>query len=271
MDEDGLPVAAAAAGSQFFPSGASTPPAPSSAFNASDTSSGSGGPANISGDSTTATATASDDDDGEDDDNGEQGEDGDDDDDADADAGTEVTLCRAPTLACLGRACGKAGSEVSVLWEGFGCQAAAALNVSFACRIGGLEVPAVSLEGSSSSSSAGGGGLGLTGGMQGDRQEAWGPDWVGAGGGLVCKVPRLEWAEEGQEQAVMVPVEVVWFSTGQVCVCVCVCVDVVVVMFGGSVVGVSAALVLFVGRGGGWLYFTFRLCACSFTPQHKYL
>lgn len=35
--------------------------------------------------------------------------------------GSEVTLCRVPTIACLGSACGQAGSNISVLWEGFGC------------------------------------------------------------------------------------------------------------------------------------------------------
>ncbi|CAM9597354.1 unnamed protein product, partial [Ectocarpus sp. 13 AM-2016] len=121
------------------------------------------------------------------------------------DANTEVTLCRAPTLACLARACGKAGNEVPVLWEGVGCRAAASLNVTFSCRIGGLEVPAVSLEGGTTTSSFGSWGRGF-------EEEAWGPDWVGeeGGGGLVCEVPRLEWVEAGQEEAVMVPLEVLW-------------------------------------------------------------
>lgn len=229
------------------------PSAPSSALNATDADGGEpDGPEDISGDATTtsatSTTTASNDDGNNDDGNNDDGQKeddcGDDDDGGGGgnggDAGTEVTLCRAPTLACLGRACGKAGSEISVLWEGFACRAAAALNVSFACRIGGLEVPAVTLGGSSSSSSAGAGLDWDWNGVDGrDREEAWGPDWVGAGrgaaggGGLVCEVPRLEWAEEGKEPAVMVPVEVVWFSMGQVCafgVCVCV----LVAMLAGS-------------------------------------
>lgn len=52
-----------------------------------------------------------------------------------------------------------------------------------------------------------------------DREELWGPDWVGEGGegaGLVCEVPKLAWVEEGQEQAVMVPVDVLWSIQEQV-------------------------------------------------------
>lgn len=131
----------------------------------------------------------------------------------DQDVGTEATLCRAPTIACLERACGKAGTQVAILWEGFGCQAAAPLNITFSCRFGGLEVPAVEFgDGGVSSSS-------LAESEWDDREELWGPDWVGEGGegaGIVCEVPKLAWVEEGQEQAVMVPVDVLWSIQEQV-------------------------------------------------------
>lgn len=136
--------------------------------------------------------------------------------------GIEATLCRAPTVGCLGNACGKAGSEVPVLWEGFGCQAgsgtagSSSLNFTFACRFGGVEVPA-SLLGDDWSSS------GLDDGWSNGarRRKHWGPRWIGdereeQGLGLLCEVPRLDWVEQGQDEAVLVPVEVVWSLNPQV-------------------------------------------------------
>lgn len=161
-----------------------------------------------------------------------------------------MTLCRAPTLACLGRACGRAGTEIPVLWEGFGCTAAASLNMTFSCLIGGVEVPAVNLEELPSSSAAAEDGLEWAGGD--DREEAWGPSWVGgAGGGLVCEVPRLEWVEAGQEETVMVPVEVLWSLPTEVSVA-------------------RVAIVVVWGGGGGgmrsvwWKSWCVCMCVCSF-------
>ncbi|CAB1120024.1 unnamed protein product [Ectocarpus sp. CCAP 1310/34] len=190
MDENGLPSAAAPP--EAFSATPTLPPSPgapvSTASNSSDSTSGDdSSEVQQWGEGEAVTIIA----------NGDGAE--------EEDADTEVTLCRAPTLACLARACGKAGSEVPVLWEGVGCRAAASLNVTFSCRIGGLEVPAVGLGGETTTSSSGS----WAGGFE---EEAWGPYWAGGevGGGLVCEVPRLEWAEAGQEEAVMVPVEVLW-------------------------------------------------------------
>lgn len=140
--------------------------------------------------------------------------------------GIEATLCRAPTVGCLGNACGKAGSKVPVLWEGFGCQAgsgpagSSSLNFTFACRFGGVEVPA-SLLGDDWRSS------GLDDGWFNElrREKHWGPrprsrsisnEGQGQGLGLLCEVPRLDWVEQGQDEAVLVPVEVVWSLNPQV-------------------------------------------------------
>lgn len=157
------------------------------------------------------------DDDGDDDDVTHVGEIHDDD-----GIGVEATLCRAPTLGCLGNACGKAGSEVPVLWEGFDCQAGSgpagdsSLNFTFACRFGGVEVPA-SLLGDDWSSS----GLDDSWFNKQRREKHWGPRWIadeseGQGLGLLCEVPRLDWVEQGQDEAVLVPVEVVWSLNPQV-------------------------------------------------------
>ncbi|CAN0235783.1 unnamed protein product [Scytosiphon promiscuus] len=218
INEDGLPVAAtavtAAAAPQASP-GDATAGASASGSNASEADTaaavgggnGDGSNGEGQGASSGVTIVASD--------NGGAAEGGGvSEGDGEGGVGTEVTLCRAPTLACLGRACGKAGSEIPVLWEGFGCSAAASLNMTFSCRVGGIEVPAISLEDFPGSSAAEDG-FEWIGGKE--KEAAWGPDWIGpggeeraAGGGLACTVPRLEWVETGQEQSVMVPVEVLW-------------------------------------------------------------
>lgn len=230
MDENGRP--AAAASSKLLPvHPPARPGSPisnnsrSASANAYGTGSGGSGSSDISGGvylSTATTTTSPNDGDtsnGGDDDGGRGGGDGGGGSGGN-DFGTEATLCRVPTVACLGRACGKAGIDVPVLWEGFGCQAAASHNVTFACRFGGEVVPAVDTQDVSSSSMMADDGD-WAGGWDGerDRKESWGPDWVGgvfSGGGLVCKVPVLEWVEEGQDEAVMVPVEVLWFLPEQV-------------------------------------------------------
>lgn len=87
--------------------------------------------------------------------------------------------------------------------------------MTFSCRFGGVEVPALEyVDGDGVSTSSAGEW------EWDDREMLWGPDWIGGGGeglGLVCEVPRLAWVEEGQEQAVMVPVDVLWSIQEQVC------------------------------------------------------
>lgn len=150
------------------------------------------------------------------------------------DAGTEVVLCRAPTLGCLKRSCGRAGTQVAVLWEGFGCFAAGA-NLTFACRVGGEVVPAEAHgfgSGDDADGRKGGGDAGDWGWGSGGKGGGgeWGPSWDpgngdgdgrkgAAGGALVFEVPRLEWVEEGEADAVLVPVEVMWSLPDEVREC----------------------------------------------------
>lgn len=144
------------------------------------------------------------------------------------DAGTEATLCRVPTVACLRRACGKSGTEMVILWEGFGCFAAD-FNITFICRVGGVEVEAVAhgFSTGTDDDSRAEGDWGWGEGKKKAGTKEWGPAWGtpgkdrndksgAAGGALVFNMPRLDWVEEGDAQAVMVPVEVLWTMPEQV-------------------------------------------------------